>query len=788
MSTYNRVNWNTSKNLLTRENLNKMSEAIVTCASKAEAAYMHQDIKNLISTSEVVKANSNTIIVNETMKNEIYVVGQNLISVSTTPTTHRLIDHLNPLPSGNYKFYIYGSSTTGIPVIITSRRSRLENDPTDRDNLLTVFSDYISTETVYDISAPNGIDYITIEIDENDTTLVPVLLKEEDFTSITEIDYTVISNTQNIMPFPYMYEYWRHNPSSVAGGNTVIGNLIFSDLGDGGIKVIKTGEVENGTSFHFHYGTEVEFPADKYTFKCDIYDAETGELWTGLNSSNSVNDLEKAYGRFLARWEDGDSESYYQDTIQSGTTSSTRPAYNGEHFTFNAFNGIKSIVGSIYIHKGIKNFPSDGLIFRPTLTRGEVPTTTNFDDMPRNNTVYKYVTNLIRPKTPDYYVSGDGTGLGRGLTNGNKITANGITIENKGGGTFIVNGTASAYSTFIVNPGRYYLNPIGTLYFGNLSSNAPAAMELRMSVQKQNSSAYVLKYRKGRPSGYTGIIESTVENPMLFYGTTLIIIPKNAVCNNVTINWQLSLGDLPFERFEMPRGCAGVEPGMFENDGEKNFTFIGNPEYNLLINSWKSKLSKEENIFPYVIEQTNDNGWFWKKWNNNFVEAYGSFDLNKNTKISYPMYLQDPIAFVYNPNGNNIQSTITNTSIEFEESNEKVNIDLKGVSKIVIPTSLTLTKINLWGYNGDDDENYNYPWGYLGHGNYMTSGYRILIESNGSFLPEDLTTSGGSEVIFTPLTYNSAYYDVLYPEWYEFTVYSEKYGLTSNTLTDLSYD
>lgn len=116
-----------------------------------------------------------------------------------------------------------------------------------------------------------------------------------------------------------------------------------------------------------------------------------------------------------------------------------------------------------------------------------------------------------------------------------------------------------------------------------------------MTVQKKNSSAYVLKYRKNRPSGYTGIIESTVEDPILFYGTTLIIIPKGAVCDNVTINWQLSLGDLPFERFEMPRGYGGVEPGIFENDGEKNFTFIGNPEQKLIFDSYRLHSTQRAN-------------------------------------------------------------------------------------------------------------------------------------------------------------------------------------------------
>lgn len=503
MSTYNRINWNTSKNLLTRENLNKMSEAIVTCASKTELNFTNENQQNLNCSREIEISDTNTMLTNNLIKANVYTFNRNsknLIVVDTIPETYKLVNHLNPLPPDSYVLFFfpidgYGFSDSFISdspfnINILARRSREEDDPTDTNNLITVLntSALFNSNNAYGFKdpisfyAPMGIDYISIDTPDG---LIPVITRAKDYNEIlngdyygyygnsSELDFSVVQNRNNIMPFPYMYEYWRHNPSSVSSGNTVIGNLTFSDMGDGGIKVIKTGEVENSTSFHFHYGTEVEFPADKYTFKCDIYDADTGKLWTGLNSSNSVNDSEKAYGRFLARWEDGDSESYYQDTIQPGTTSSTRPAYNGEHFTFNAFNGIKSIVGSIYIHKGIKNFPSKGLIFRPTLTRGEVPVTTNFNDMPRNNTVYKYVTNLIRPKTPDYYVSGDGTGLGRGLTNGSKVTANGITIENKGGGTFIVNGTASAYSTFIVNPGRYYLNPIGTLYFGNLSSNAP---------------------------------------------------------------------------------------------------------------------------------------------------------------------------------------------------------------------------------------------------------------------------------------------------------------------------
>lgn len=591
MSTYNRINWNTSKNLLTRENLNKMSEAIVTCASKTEVGYIQQDIKSLISTAEVTKTNSNTVVINDSMRTETYVVGpgKNLITVPTAVTNHRLINHLNPLPSGEYVFYIYGSSSKNIPVTITSRRSRLEDDPTNGNNLLTVFNDYVVCShwngNCHNISAPNGIDYITIEIDENDTTLFPVLLRKEDFISVTKIDYNVVPKAENIMPFPYLYEYWRHNPKNLNNGSTVINELKFTDLEGGGVKVERAdpsnGDVTEDIKFYLHCGTEVEYPAGEYTVSCEIYTG-AGNVWGGRDN---------AYLGFLARWEDGNNESYYQDSVMPGTTTKAIKVYRDTPITFNAFNGIKSIIVEINISKSFDSFPTSGLIFKPALVKGKEAITVGVNDTIKNNTVYKYGTNLLRPKTPELYNSE--TGMGNGPLENN--TANGITIVNKGGGYFTVNGKATANTTFVVNAGRYYMSPIGTLHFGSLSDNAPDNMELRITVKRKNSAVVMHKYKKDSPVSF----ESTADNPMMYYSSTRIYIPKGAVCNNVLISWQMSLEDEsgnmpPFERFEMPRGYAGNEPGVFENYGEKNFTFIGNPEYNLLIKSWRNKISDDK--------------------------------------------------------------------------------------------------------------------------------------------------------------------------------------------------
>lgn len=591
MSTYNRINWNTSKNLLTRENLNKMSEAIVTCAPKTEVGYIQQDIKSLISTSEVIKTNSNTVVINDSMKTETYVVGpgKNLITVPATVTNHRLINHLNPLPSGEYIFYIYGNANNAVPVTITSRRSRLEDDPTNGNNLLTVFNDYVNCSYwesgCYNISAPNGIDYITIEIDENDATLFPVLLRKEDFTSVIKIDYNVVPKAENIMPFPYLYEYWRHNPQNLNNGSTTINELKFTDLEGGGVKVERAdpsnGDVTEDIKFYLHCGTEVEYPAGEYTVSCEIYTG-AGNVWGGRDN---------AYLGFLARWEDGNNNSYYQDSVTPGSTTKAIKIYRDTPITFNAFNGIKSIIVEINISKNFDSFPTSGLIFKPALVRGTEALTVGVNDTIKNNTVYKYGSNLLRPRTPELYNSE--TGQGNGPLENN--TANGITIVNKGGGYFTVNGTATANTTFVVNAGRYYMSPIGTLRFGSLSDNAPDNMELRITVKRKNSAAVMHKYKKDSPVSF----ESTADNPMIYYSSTRIYIPKGAVCNNVLISWQMSLEDEngnmpPFERFEMPRGYAGNEPGVFENYGEKNFTFIGNPEYNLLVKSWRNKISDDK--------------------------------------------------------------------------------------------------------------------------------------------------------------------------------------------------
>lgn len=592
MSTKNRINWNSKNNTLTRENLDKMSEDILRSASLDTLKESSLAFQNTLSTKEVKIGDTNTLYIDGGTRVEVYTMGkENLLTAPYEGGNGIFTDHLNPIPAGDYVFYAYSTNTAGsINFTFKHRRNNTETDPTDVDNLLIVTNGSVAYNTAYHFSAPNGIDFITTT--KSDTTDVNlVLVREEDFTSVSDIALTAMDN-KNLMPYPYQYDYEKSGYDIIVDGKTVksgvdkfvtdtnsfiIDTIKFTDEGDGCILVERAdpnvGTVNKEITLGFHWGTEMKLPAGTYTFGCKVYNAKSGTLWHPSSP--------KAYCRVLARWEDGNSKSYYNSSTTQKVTSNTS-------YTIDAYNGINSIICVIHIQDDVTDFAVNGLRFKPTLCKGN--TEIEFTPYENRNIVYRYSKNLLRPSSPRFYSSANATHEERGFGD-LQNEANGITVTKLGGGYYSLNGTATTFTTFQINIGRTYMSPIGTLRFGSLSADAPSGVRLRMTVGYKNGADSA----NGQPqliyadAGVPGTFQSTADNPMMYYSNTQIRIDKGTVCNNVLIAWQLTTDDgsiETFDRFKMPVASAGYGPMIYDYYEQLNTTYVGNPAFNIAAKAW----------------------------------------------------------------------------------------------------------------------------------------------------------------------------------------------------------
>lgn len=571
MSTLNRVDWEKSPNTLSRENLNKMTSGILNSASVSKLNTAREFAQNAYSTKEISTSSTNSILVEDATRTEIYTLGKNnLLTGSYENGNGQFVDHLNPLPAGRYVFYAYSSASSGaIKLTIKQRIDRKKDDATNKNNVVTLVGTSVNYNTPYYFDAPQGLDYITT-VKTNTSTVSLVLLKEENYNGIKNIALTPQDNT-NILPYPYQYDYSKSAVDRFVDGSPVIDTIKFTDQGDGSILVERAnssvGNTNKNILFYLFNGSELRLEPGDYTVGCKIYN-KSGSLWPG----------DKVFCRFQARWEDGDSSSYYEETTYEDGTS-TQHVTNDKPVTFNAFNGIRSIIMMIYIRGTFETFPENGLIVKPTLCKGKeeiefTPYTSG------RNIVYKYSSNLLRPYAPRIYSSSD-NGVGIEGT-----TTNGITVTSEGRGYYSLNGTATKDAIFRIGIGRQYMNPKGTLYFGGIPSTAPSGVRMRITI---NDSVYWAD-----PGTKAAI---NVSSGMDYYSNVQVRISSGTVCNNVLITPQLSLGNVEYEPFEMPIAIGGPAPSNFAYYQEANSTYISNPSFKLVADAWKNlkKLSQFKN-------------------------------------------------------------------------------------------------------------------------------------------------------------------------------------------------
>jgi hypothetical protein len=629
MSIKNRINWHNPKTLLDRSNLDKMSQDIAASATTESLDKAQRLAQNAYSAITFVESPNNTLVLDNSTKAEIYTFrkANSANNLLTAYGQFKYIDSNNhefrlELPAGRYVLYLTTTSATSTydvpcPVQFMYVQDKTKSINWEDKSAFIIFKAFnAELKTPYYIDAPEGISLLTCAASYSDITCF--LMKEENYTEPTTYYKTYYTSTNkrhdgrsNLLPYPYQYDYAKSNVTEFDpdDGSPIIDNLKFKDLGDGRIEVsnVKGGKTSRAINLYFHYGTEVKLPADNYTFGCTVL------------RSHNFSYMNSPWGtcRFIARWQDGDNNSYYPETINNNDITSLKPVKPQEPVTFNAYNGINSISCSLYFSKGLNIPTGQSWYYIPHLCQGTsqlLPAAEEGSYAPEasplsytnyaSNMVYRYGANLLRPAAPRTYVnSGNNTYLGTLGTDGTAVL-NGITVKNLNNGHYLINGTATADTVFQINPGYTYMNPMGTLYFGNIPKEAPSGLSLELRVKFSDNKFKTVTATPGN----VGTFESTNDKYMKAYMNTKIKIAAGTVCNNVVIEWSLvckptaTLDLIPFEKFKMPVASSGYNM-LFDYYKVSNATYITNPSLTIAAKVWQPLTNKLEKTVQTVAEE-----------------------------------------------------------------------------------------------------------------------------------------------------------------------------------------
>lgn len=608
MSTTNRItkqsmktpNWTSAETTLTREQLNKtrtdinglitnttnLSEDVVRSASREELLTAQRIALDCYTDKNIVTSDTNTLVAKNSIKAELYAreVGKSLLVYQSNSDLSGDVVYYADAPAGEYILY----STADVTVHVRTARKPFENVNREKtgDYMIT-HAAKLKANTPYTFTAPESIDAISVYgTGEDEVTMV----RKEDWTGTAPTAGLSSDSKVNIFPYPFHYDHdqskvEKYDPNKIF---PIIDGVKFEDKGNGVLFVGAYSDTVTTTkaiTFYLHYGTEVLYKPGIYTVGCKTFDQD----------SNAVKEPANTF-RFIARWVDGDNNSYYEETINNNNIYSLKPVTWDAPVTFNAFNGINSISCSIHIPAGRTFTKGKGIYYIPTLVVGEEqlggsgnPGTVNWQSYleTRRNIIYKYSGNLLRASSPRIYNNNiNGTYIGNKSNGPN----NGITVTSLGNGQFLVNGTATDDAVFQINHGASYIQPMGTLQFGNVPSDAPEGLTMTMRVQFSDNSWSTITAKPGTP----GTFASTPSKYMKLYFNTRIHIAAGTVCDNVLVQWNLSVvdeeteGTPVFSRFEMPVAIAGYDP-MFTYYELGNATYIGNPKTRLSAKVWAPK-------------------------------------------------------------------------------------------------------------------------------------------------------------------------------------------------------
>lgn len=621
MSTLNKINWEDPSIALTRDNLAKMTDDIVTLDEQIQnkepgkadhflstlGERMDKNIRNLQEGAMVntqYNPDSSTVVITDKASTEVYQLGRaNLFKglidtdVSEVPNDGvygNLYNYLNPLPAGLYGMYIIGKSTEAYTITITSRYNKKSKSATNVDNLIYVITKTVKANEPFTFAADNGIDYITIITNSTNILYSPVILSVASLNTTVNVESTLSSAHigYNLMPSP-QYDYNKSNVAAFDSNDAypMVGGLKFAHLANGAIWVKRATDYNKDTgtskavSFYFHNGTETRFPEGVYTFGCRTYKGEDYSY-----TQDTIARL-----KILARWDDGDNQTYYPETLENGVMGSAKGVSYEAPITVNATHGINSITALLYFPKGAK-IPELGLIYKPSLVEGNTQLRQyNYsavsDAAWYDNTVYRYNNNLLISRSPKVYnYNANGTYLGTPGTTKNGLPyaeSNGVSITQVASGCYVLNGTATADTEFQICPGYTYMSPIGTFDFGGIPANADDKISLvaRVRYLDANNKYKSMKDITATP-GVDAQFTSTYDNRMQAYYNARIRIKAGAICNNTPISWYIKPHNIgKADRYKMPVASAGIGPMYFDYYKTSDSIYITNPQFNLVVNA-----------------------------------------------------------------------------------------------------------------------------------------------------------------------------------------------------------
>ena len=215
MSNAKRVNWMTKKNLLTRENLNKMSEDIHASVSMSDFDESRRIAHDSFSRKQTLISDTNTLYVPGGTRAEVYLHHDGCYSLfgvfdKTSDPRFGMSGQFVPVPPGTYRMRIDNGNEIyqdGFDYVITRFRNRAEKDPSDTDNVEIVASGSIASGGSFaEVELPNGADYFYVKKYTGAWVGCKLRVYKADGSVPVASSVRVLS-AANLMPFPYHIEY-----------------------------------------------------------------------------------------------------------------------------------------------------------------------------------------------------------------------------------------------------------------------------------------------------------------------------------------------------------------------------------------------------------------------------------------------------------------------------------------------------------------------------------------------------------------------------------------------------
>lgn len=178
---------------------------------------------------------------------------------------------------------------------------------------------------------------------------------------------------------------------------------------------------------------------------------------------------------------------------------------------------------------------------------------------------------------------------------------NGLTVTEMGGGSYLINGTATADTEFIFRNTSYGIRPNEQVTFsGCPSGSSTDTYYMAIDYEYADGTTETIVSTKDAPA------VSNAEKTLISYNNTKIIIKNGQVCNNLFFYYQLELGTeaTAYTRFYMPFIMQGTHiKTMYSENEDETVTYICEPNVVLRVIQ-NQKVSGSENCVNLTFDQT----------------------------------------------------------------------------------------------------------------------------------------------------------------------------------------